>query len=136
MGLAERRVQKEFQDSHFPKLKKEVDEAAHTSIPLEVKWDTIAPEGQSHLYIDSWTKVYFAPLVAAMKDVCRDEMGREAVKEKVKKIVVQNTKDIYYGDRWASFDGGVLTLDHQPCTNVDDVNDRTKGIIDVLEKGL
>jgi len=136
MGLAERRVQKDFQDNHFPKLKKEVDAAAHLTIPLEVKWDTLAPEGQSHLFVDSWTKVYFQPLVAALKNVCRDDMGREAVKEKLKKVVMQNTQENYSASRWAAFENGVLTLDHQPCTNVDDIDDRAKGIIDVLEKAL
>ncbi len=136
MGLAERRVQKEFQDNHFPKLKGQLETASGTSVPLEVNWETLAPEGQSHLYLDAWTKVYFEPTIAAFQDVCRDQMGKDALKEKLKKIVMQNTKGTYYGDRWASFEAGVLTLDHEPCTNVDDVAERTKGLVAVLEKAL
>ena len=63
-------------------------------------------------------------------------MGKEAVRGALKKIVIQNTAEIYYGDRWASFEGGTLTLDHQPTTNVDSVQDRIDGLVVTLEKKL
>jgi hypothetical protein len=91
-------------------------------------------EDQAHLYEQSWQDVYFTPLVKALESICGDDLGQEALKAKLKKIVIQNNGGIYYGDRWACFDQGVLFLDHLPTTNVGDIEDRTKGLIKVLEK--
>ncbi len=136
MGLAERRAIKEFETNHFPLLKQEIDQAANTEVAVEVKWETLAVENQAHLYDESFTKVYFQPLILALKSICRDSMGQEAILTSLKQIIIQNLNGIYYGDRWADFKEGVLILDHEPTTNIDDVADRTQGLIKVLEKGL
>ena len=62
--------------------------------------------------------------------------GKDALTATLKKIIVQNTADVSYGDRWATFEGGVLTLDHKPTTNVDSVKERTDGLVALLEKSL
>jgi hypothetical protein len=36
----------------------------------------------------------------------------------------------------ATFEAGTLTLDHEPCTNVDDLQSRIDGIRALLEKSL
>ena len=54
----------------------------------------------------------------------------------MKKIVVQNTAGVYYGDRCSQFEGGVLTIDHLPSSNIDDVSARTDGIVKTLESAL
>jgi hypothetical protein len=64
MGLAERRVIHEFETKELPALQSRVDEAAGYSVPVEVNWDKLAPEGESHLYDESWRAVYFEPLIA------------------------------------------------------------------------
>ncbi len=136
MGLVERRAAKEFETKQFPQLKKEVDAAAGFEVLLEVRWDTLATEGQAGLYAESWPAIYFEPLITAIRAVGIDDMGREALKAGLKKVVIQNQAGVYYGDRMATFADGVLTLDHEPCTNVADVKDRSKGIQEALEKGL
>jgi hypothetical protein len=136
MGLAERRASLQFQSDQFPKLKKEVDSAAGFEVPMDVEWDTLATEGETHLYMDSWTKVYFHPLRNAFKDICQDKIGKAALKTGLKKVVIRNTKDTSYGAYIAQFDQGVLTLDHKPTSNVDDVKDRSDGIRTALEEKL
>ncbi|MBN1208773.1 MAG: hypothetical protein JXB05_28185 [Myxococcaceae bacterium] len=136
MGLAERRAAKEFETKRFPQFKKDIDEAAGFEVPVTVHWDTLAKEGESHLYDESWPKVYFEPLIAALKAISIDDMGKEALKGGLKKIEIQNRSGAYYGDRIASFDGGTLLLDHEPHTNVDDIQDRTDGIRKLLESKL
>ncbi|MBC8142426.1 MAG: hypothetical protein H7Y38_13410 [Armatimonadetes bacterium] len=136
MGLAERRAAKAYQDDRYPLLLKQVQEAAQTEIPLEVKWDTLATDGYAGSYDETWTKVYFTPLIDALKSICRDDMGRDALREGVQKIVIQNTTGAYYGDRWSSLHDKTLTLDHEPVTNADNVKERTDGLIEVLEKNL
>lgn len=54
----------------------------------------------------------------------------------LKKVVIKSSQNVYSGDRIATFEGGVLTLDHEPTTNVDDVAGRAKGIQATLEKNL
>jgi len=103
---------------------------------MEVDWESLTTADQSHLYGECWPKVYFQPQVEAFKSICADAMGKDALKAALKKIVIVNKGEIYYGDRWAKFDGGVLTLDHQPCTNVDNIQERTDGLRTLLEKAL
>ena len=81
MGLAERRVIHEFQTKELSVLEGQVEEAAGFKVPVEVNWDALTPEGESRLYAESWRKVYFEPLIAALKAIGGDEMGREALKK-------------------------------------------------------
>lgn len=136
MGLAERRATREFQDNHLPGLLSEIKAVAGMDVPIEIKWDTLAIEDQGHLYNECWKKVYFTPLINALKSITADELGKEALQAGLKKITIQNTTGSYSGNSWASFQAGELILDHLPTTNVDDINDRTNGLVKVLEKGL
>jgi hypothetical protein len=138
MGLAERRAAKEFETNRYPSLKAQVIQAAGFEVPIEVHWETLSTDEQSHLYDDCWPKVYFAPLIEALKSITRDDIGKEALKGGLKKIVIQNRAGTYYGDRMAQWEkgSGTLTLDHEPCTNVDNVKERTDGITKALETNL
>jgi hypothetical protein len=138
MGLTERRAQKEFIDNVFPALKAEIGKACGFDVEVTVDWDSITKDEYSHMYREAWPKVYFEPTIEAFKAICVDDMGREALKAKLKKIVMHNKHGIYYGDRWASFDdgSGTLTLDHEPVSNVDDVKDRKEGVQKLLESKL
>jgi len=136
MGLAEKRAVKEFQDGAFLEWKKKIDAAAGMTIEIEVKWEQLAEDGMSHLYAEAWPKVYFEPVEAALKSICADAMGKEALHGALKKISIVNENKIYYGDRWSKFEGGVLMLDHQPHSNIDDIKDRTEGVVKTLENSL
>jgi hypothetical protein len=138
MGLTERRAQKEFVDSLFPALKAQIDKAAGFDVAVEVDWESLTVADYSHLYKECWPKVYFEPTVEALKAICVDDMGKDALKAKLKKIVIHNKHDISYGDRWASFDdgSGTVTLDHNPVSNIDDVKERKEGLQKLLESKL
>jgi len=136
MGLAERRVIHEFQTKELPVLQSRVDEAAGFSVPVEADWEKLAPEGESHLYVESWKAIYFEPLIAALQAIAVDQMSRDALKAGLHKVIISNTTGYYYPDRWASFEGGTLTLDHDPLTNAADVKPRAARLIAVLESGL
>lgn len=133
MGLAEGRVIDDFETNQLPALQNKVDEAAGFSLPIQAKWETLAPEGESHLYAESWKDVYFEPLIAALQSVGADEMGREALKKGLHRVIIANTRGNYYSDKWATLEGNALTLDHEPITNVQDVQGRTARLISVLE---
>ncbi len=136
MGLAERRAAKEFETNQFPGFAKRIAEAATFDIPIDVQWESLAADGMAHLYAEAWPKVYFEPLIAALTSICADSMGRDALKGAVKRIVIRNTAGIYSGERMPALEAGVLTLDHEPCSNVDDVDERTRAITQHLEGKL
>ena len=136
MGLAERRATKEFETKWFPHYLAHIQSAAGFTVPVEVAWEQLAKEGEAHLYEDCWGKVYFQPLIDALKSVARDDMGKDALKAGLKKIRIQNTTGNYYGDGMPSFTDGVLLLEHEPHTNVDNIDERATSITKALEKGL
>jgi hypothetical protein len=134
MGLAERRAIKAFEDTHWARLLAEIQAAAGSAIPIVVDWVSLASPDQAHLYESSLTDVYFTPIIEAFKRIAFDAMGKEALAAGVKSIVVQNKKPDY-SSYWASFENGVLTLDHQ-LANVDYHKDRADEIVRVLEPKL
>lgn len=135
MGLSEKRAVKDFQDSVYPKLKQDIDKAAGFEVPITVEWDTLAVDGAADYLKDAIGKIYFIPLQKALESICQDDMGKEALKGALKKVVIKNASSIY-GVSGFSFDGGTLTLDHLSNTNVDDVKVRTDGIVALLEAKL
>ena len=86
-------------------------------------WDTLAVDDIAHLYDEGFTKVFFAPLIAALRAVCVDDMGREALRDGLKKVVIRYSE----GDG-ISFQEGVLTFDLHPVSNLDDVDKRERAV--------
>ena len=141
LALPERRGIKQYQDTKFPEQQKAIKAAAGFDVPLEVKWEAIAKPGEGDRYLedDYWTNVYFVPLAAALKQVGGDAMGAQALKDKLKKIVITYDKDtapasVY--DKGLTFEGGTLTINFEPFTNSGDKDARAKAIKDALEAKL
>jgi hypothetical protein len=131
MGLAERRAAKAFQDNKYPKLKQEIDAAAGFEVPIEVKWDTLATESYADLYEEAFPKVFFRPLIDAIKAVCVDDLGKEALKDGLKKIIIADE-----GCSSVTFQAGTLSISYYAVTNLDYGADRKREIQQTLEKGL
>lgn len=81
------------------------------------------------------TKVYFQPLVDALHAVTIDDLGQNALREGLSKIVIRNEGG-FYSTSGISFTDGVLTFDHQPHASVDYGEERAKGLQRTLESGL
>ncbi|HLJ00519.1 MAG TPA: hypothetical protein VKT76_12440 [Bradyrhizobium sp.] len=131
MGLAERRAAKEFQDQIYPQWKEKLDAAAGRAIPVEIDWEALQAPDESHLYGEAWAKVYFEPLVGALRAIASDDLGRDAVRDGLHKIVIRHS-----GDKGIVFVGGALVIDLPPTTNIDDVRERQHDIQLLLERGL
>ena len=136
MGLAERRAAKEFETKVYPGWKQKILAAAHFEVPIEVDWEALAEPDYAHLYEECWPKVYFQSLLQGLQAVCADEMGREALRAGLKKIVLTNRSDTSYADSAISFEDGVLTIDHRPCSNVDHIDERAQTVQKKLEAKL
>ena len=135
MGLKERRAAADFQEKLFPKYCKDVRDAAGFEVPIEVNWEQLAVNEYAHLYDEAFAKVYFQPLTAAFKAITADKMGKEALQKSLKKIMIVNS-DKYYSSTGFKFESGTLTLDHQPCSNVDDVAERSRELQKMLENAI
>ena len=136
MGLQERRAVKAFQDNSYQKLTSEINTLAGFPIEFEVNWDTLALEEYTHMYEECFPKVYFTPLINAVKEITIDDMGKEALKESLKKVVIKNEAGNVYGSNAYAFNGGVLTIDHQPFSNVDNITERSEELSKLLMKNL
>ncbi len=134
MGLAERRATHEYQTHVFPDLKRQIDDAAGMEVPVEIDWDSLAEPNEVRLYDEYWTKIYFEPLIDALRTICADDMGKQAVKEGLKKVQIMNSRE-KYGRSAYTFENGVLNVDHK-LTNVDDKALRTETIVARLEEKL
>ena len=136
MGLKENRFTKTFQEEQFPQLKAQIIEAAGFDVPLNIEWANLFEDRFLHLYNDSYPKIYFLPFIEALTSITADDMGKEALAESLKEIHITNTKDHHNPSNAFSFSNGILTLDHSPILNADDVDRRTKVLVDLLENNL
>lgn len=132
MGLIEKKAIQSFQDGAYIRLTKEIHAISGLPVEFDVNWDSLSVPDYTQMYEEGFTKVYFTPVINALKEITSDSLGKEAIKSALKKIVIKNEGAIYYAENAYSFDNGVLIIDHEPCTNIDDIKERT----DVLSKLL
>lgn len=90
MGLNERRKVKELQDVTFPGRVKEIEEICGAPVPYEVDWDSIADDSGALNFIDN---VSCHRLNMALRMLCQDDMGKQAVREGLKLVKLKNVKD-------------------------------------------
>ena len=105
MGLNERRKIKELQDVTFPGRVKEIEEICGKAIPYEVDWDSLADDAEALNFIDN---ISCHRLNMALRVICQDDMGKEAVRDGLKLIKLKNVKD--KGAMKMTFDNGVLEM--------------------------
>ena len=131
MGLVEIRAAKQFETEKLPKLRAEINQVTEFEVPLEVNWLALAAEGYADDYTEFFYKVYFLPLIEALKGICIDYMGKQALRYSLKKIIITNEDGLQ-----PQFNGGVLYL---PYNSIADINywvERKNDIQTVLENGL
>jgi len=105
MGLNERRKVKELQDVTIPGRVKEIEEICGKAIPYDIDWDSLADSAEALNFLDN---VSCHRLNMALRMICQDDMGKEAVREGLKKIKLKNVKD--KSAKKLGFAGGVLEM--------------------------
>ena len=105
MGLNERRKIKELQEVTFPGRVKEIEEICGKAISYEVDWDSLADDAEALNFIDNLS---CHRLNMALRTICTDDMGRQAVRDGLKKIKLKNVKD--KSAMKMTFEGGVLEM--------------------------
>jgi hypothetical protein len=89
MGLNENRKIQELKDKILPDRSKEIEEICGKAISYEVEWDTF----------DTFDALNFLDNISchrlnmALRSICNDEMGKQAVRDGLKLIKLRNSKD-------------------------------------------
>jgi hypothetical protein len=135
MGLAERRAIEHFKNDAYPGWLQQIEETAGFAVPVEIVWEELAVADHADSYAEFFPKVYFRPLVDALRAVTVDQLGKDAAREGLSKIVIRNNGG-FYDAMGFTFQDGVLIMDHRPDANVDYVEERTKGLQRLIEAGL
>lgn len=90
MGLAEKRLAKEIQENKLPEVQKTINEAVGKPVQIEIDWATFTAYDSYPL---SRLDIVFRELKSAIKKVCKDEMGKEALQESLDSIHLTNIED-------------------------------------------
>jgi hypothetical protein len=136
MGLQEKRALKEFQEGSYKKLIEEINSLVGYEIEFEVRWEKIALDNESAKYENSFSKIFFIPIKLAFEKIVADDMGKEALKETLKKIIITNEKNTCNNHEAYVFDGGTLTIDHLPFAYAEQVESRVDFLNSYLMKLL
>src|SRR5579863_6530299 len=130
MGLTERRKIKELQDVTFPGRVQEIAEICGAPIPYEVDWASMSDDFQALNFIDNLS---CHRLNMALRVICQDDLGKEAVREGLKLIKLKNVKT--QSEKSITFSGGVLEM-HCAYALLSDGMFEDNEIREVLNKGL
>lgn len=105
MGLEERRRIKDLQEITFPGRVREIEEICGAPIPYEVDWDSLATDAAGLNFIDNLS---CHRVNMALRMICQDDMGREAVRDGLHLIKLGNVADP--DSMSISFTDGVLEM--------------------------
>jgi hypothetical protein len=105
MGLNERRKIKELQEVTFPERTAELAEITGGSLAYEVDWDSFADDLEALNFLDNLS---CHRTNMALRVICSDDLGKEAVQEGLKVIKLKNVKS--KDEMHISFADGVLEM--------------------------
>src|SRR3954470_8371036 len=105
MGLNERRKMEDLKTVTFPGRVKEIEEICGKAIPYDVDWESLADDGEGLNFIDN---ISCHRLNMALRVICQDDMGKQAVRDGLKSIKLKNVKD--KSAMKMTFDDGVLEM--------------------------
>ena len=106
MGLNERRKIKELQETTFPGRVREIEEICGRAISYDVDWDSLADNAEALNFIDN---ISCHRLNMALRTICQDEMGKEAVRNGLKSIKLKNVNE--KSSMRINFQDGVLEME-------------------------
>lgn len=113
MGLAERRRVAAIASELAPKYQQEFKEAVGFDLPFEVAIDSLPAD---KTVLDCWDYYHesYGPglVVKVFKDLCKDDLGKEAVQEKIEKVVFRNAAKSAEdpGDKSLALEGKTLVI--------------------------
>lgn len=105
MGLDEKRKLKEIQDGPLKAAQSKIKDILGVEIPIELDVATFTTLNE----LNTFQHTGLNQAVEMVKSIAKDDMGKEALKESLKKIVFRNLPVDVSSKNKATFDNGVLT---------------------------
>lgn len=96
---------KELQEVTFPGRVHEIADICGSPIPYEVDWNSLSDDSEALTFIDNLS---CHRLNMALRVICQDDLGKEAVRDGLKLIKLKNVKTI--AEKSLTFSGGVLEM--------------------------
>lgn len=136
MGLIVERSLKAYRECVFPAWKRRLESYLGFPVCIDVEWASLLRPDMSIWCFQHLTEVYFLPLQYAIEQIAYDDLGRKALQTNLLSIVVRNSKGNSDCLSMVTFEEGVLTIDHDPHTNVQEIYLRTEAIVQCLEERI
>ena len=105
MGLEEKRKIKELQDTVLPERHQELLEITGSPVQYDIDWETFASDSEALRFLDNLS---CHRVNMALRVICADELGKEAVADSLKVIKLKNVPE---KDQMSiKFGGGALEM--------------------------
>lgn len=129
MGLEEKRKMRDLQDTVLPERTAELLEITGSPVQYDIDWDSFADDIGALNFLDNLS---CHRTNMALRVICSDDLGKEAVQEGLKTIKLKNVKK---PEMSITFGGGVLEM-HLAYALGTDGYYSDNDIREVLMKGL
>lgn len=130
MGLNEKRKMKELQETSFPERTAELTEITGGTLAYDVDWDSFSDDLEALNFLDN---ISCHRTNMALRVICADDLGKEAVQESLKTIKLRNVKT--KPEMHISFGDGILEMHCAYALRTDGMFSDSE-IRNVLMKGL
>lgn len=90
MGLAEKRLAEAIKTEKLPEFEAKLKEKAGYDIKVDIDWNSFTAYNEYPL---SRLDIVFDDLESFVKKICADDMGKEALKDKMSVIHLTNTEN-------------------------------------------
>lgn len=140
-GLAERRAIAAYAKDVWPQYEKSIQDAAGFPVAIELNLNSLALPGYADSYAnpDYLQNTVIEPVIRSFKAIAADDMGKTALKEKLKSVVILYDEKTAPASNYAdglTFEDGKLTINWKPFSNTGDIEPRTKALTTLLESKL
>jgi len=105
MGLQEKRLVKQLKEETLPEVQKQIVELCGADILWEIDWDSFSESREALGYVNTYG---FQTVLTAFRNICIDDLGKEAVRDGIKKIVFKKINDI--AEMKSTFIDGILEI--------------------------
>lgn len=140
-GLAERRAIAAYAKDIWPAAEKSIQDAAAFPVAIELNLNSLALAGYADSYADAdyLKNTVIEPLIRSFQAITIDEMGKTALKDKLKSVTILYDEKTAPASNYAdglTFEDGKLTINWKPFSNAGDIEPRTKALTTLLESKL
>jgi len=87
MGLQEKKAIQSIKDQYLPDYQKDLNEIVGKELPFDVQWDTFNNDMNAIKFIPG---IALHRTVDALREICSDAMGKEAIQESLNRIEIHN----------------------------------------------